>query len=117
MPLLGQLARGAGAAMLRGKFSRRQGRRGALTAKRGNKDFYKGKGGLKPGVHTPKGGYRFRDTKMIDYRVPDLTGFNVSDPRHVGGRSRMRQSRRLGDPRPPARLGLRGTIAPPLPRR
>mmetsp|Transcript_33879 Transcript_33879/g.94403 ORF Transcript_33879/g.94403 Transcript_33879/m.94403 type:complete len:115 (-) Transcript_33879:42-386(-) len=77
MPLLDGLVRGAGATMLRGKFLKRQGRRGVLSPKRGNKDYYKGKGGLKPGVHTKHGGYRYRPEKMIDYRVPDLSGFHL----------------------------------------
>lgn len=37
------------------KFSRRLGRRGVLTAKRGNMNFYKGTGARKEGVHTTKG--------------------------------------------------------------
>ena len=39
----------------RGKFSPRQGRRGATSAKRIN--FYKGKGGRREGRHTSKGKY------------------------------------------------------------
>ena len=37
------------------KFSRRLGRRGVLSAKRGNMNFYKGTGARKEGVHTTKG--------------------------------------------------------------
>lgn len=37
------------------KFTRRLGRRRALTGKRGNHNYYKGFGGRSEGVHTSKG--------------------------------------------------------------
>ena len=48
-----------------------------LTSKRGNKNFYKGKGGRSLGKHTKLGGYRLLDWKLPDYVVPDLTNFEV----------------------------------------
>ena len=45
----------SGAFATRGKFSPRQGRHGAASAKRIN--FYKGKGGRREGRHTSKGKY------------------------------------------------------------
>lgn len=38
-----------------GRISRRVGNRGALSAKRGNKNYYKGTGGRKEGHHTKHG--------------------------------------------------------------
>ena len=39
----------------RGKYVKRAGDHGVLSPKRGNKNYYKGKGGTKHGVHTDKG--------------------------------------------------------------
>ena len=52
MPLLRGIMR---AALRRGKFVKRQGDHGVLSSKRGNKQFYKGNRGHKPGVHTDTG--------------------------------------------------------------
>ncbi|CEO96595.1 39S ribosomal protein L41, mitochondrial [Plasmodiophora brassicae] len=53
--------------------------RGNMIPKRGNNQFYKGKGCLKTGWITRKGVYRSFSNldKMLDYQVPDLTGFNL----------------------------------------
>ena len=40
------------------KFSRRLGRRLTLSSKRGNVNYYKGRGGRSEGVHTTKGAVR-----------------------------------------------------------
>lgn len=57
--------------------SRRVPRKGftQLTSKRGNKNFYKGKGVQPVGHHTNKGGYVILERKMPNYVVPDLAGF------------------------------------------
>ena len=52
----------------RGKFSPRQGRRGAASAKRIN--FYKGKGGRREGRHTSKGKYVLDKSLQLDIVAP-----------------------------------------------
>ena len=52
MPLLRSVAR---AVLRRGKYTKRQGDHGVISAKRGNKQYYKGNRGHKPGVHTNTG--------------------------------------------------------------
>jgi large subunit ribosomal protein L41 len=56
----------------------------ALTSKRGNKNFYKGKGAAPTGHHTTKGGYRILNWKLPDYVVPDLTNFEVRGKHNRG---------------------------------
>ncbi|KAK3744583.1 hypothetical protein QZH41_016101, partial [Actinostola sp. cb2023] len=51
--------------------------RGVLTGKKGNKQFYKGRGVRPPGYHTSKGGYKIVQRKVPEFIVPDLTGFEV----------------------------------------
>jgi hypothetical protein len=53
-----------------------------LSSKRGNKNFYKGRGAHPTGHHTKHGGFRLDSWKLPDYVVPDLTNFEVCD---VGG--------------------------------
>jgi hypothetical protein len=57
-----------------------------LSSKRGNKNFYKGRGAHPTGHHTKHGGFRLDSWKLPDYVVPDLTNFEVCD---VGGQSRV----------------------------
>lgn len=53
------------------KFTRRLGRRGVLSAKRGNANYYKGSGARNEGVHTNKGEYaRHRQLRTRDRRSP-----------------------------------------------
>eukprot|EP00658_Telonema_sp_P-2_P017404 TRINITY_DN1675_c0_g1_i1.p2 TRINITY_DN1675_c0_g1~~TRINITY_DN1675_c0_g1_i1.p2 ORF type:complete len:105 (-),score=22.78 TRINITY_DN1675_c0_g1_i1:295-609(-) len=47
-----------------GKFARNQGKAGPVGPKRGNKNYYKGKGGINVGRHTRKGGYRLDSAKI-----------------------------------------------------
>ncbi len=90
-----------------GRISRRLGNRGSLTSKRGNQDYYKGKGGRKEGHHTKHGwcpralrvfrkvaysvastqrhvrvagqagGYVMVPKKMLEIVAPDLTACEV----------------------------------------
>lgn len=48
-----------------------------LNSKRGNKNFYKGKGVQSTGTHTSKGGYRLLEHKLPNFKVPDLAGFKL----------------------------------------
>ena len=48
-----------------------------LSSKRGNKNFYKGRGAQPTGHHTKHGGFRLDSWKLPDYVVPDLTNFEV----------------------------------------
>ena len=48
-----------------------------MTGKRGNKDFYKGRGAKSTGFHTRKGSYIIQPHKLRDFVVPDLTGFKL----------------------------------------
>ena len=52
----------------------------AITSKRGNKNFYKGRGAPSTGSHTAAGGYTQDPSKIatITFVAPDLTGFKVS---------------------------------------
>ncbi|KAL9965287.1 hypothetical protein ACROYT_G029062 [Oculina patagonica] len=61
--------------ILRGLF--RGATRGVMTGKRGNKNFYKGRGVRNPGFHTRKGGYMIVQKKIPEFIVPDLTGFEL----------------------------------------
>ena len=51
----------------------------AITSKRGNKNFYKGRGAPPTGEHTDRGGYRVDPQRVASYTfiAPDLTGFKV----------------------------------------
>lgn len=85
-----------------GRISRRLGNRGSLTAKRGNKNYYKGTGGRKEGKNdlygecvrclrcpllccaavqrltsAPAGNYILDKVKMLEIVAPDLKGFDV----------------------------------------
>eukprot|EP00794_Sanderia_malayensis_P011166 gene11166-12339_t len=51
--------------------------RGVMTGKRGNKNFYKGRGVRNPGFHTKKGQYIVVKKKVPEFIVPDLTGFQL----------------------------------------
>lgn len=57
--------------VLRGKA-----RRGAMTSKRGNNRFYKGRGASSTGVHTSKG-YYIMKSKIPQIIMPDLEGFKL----------------------------------------
>ena len=48
---------------------------GNFTSKRGNKNFYKGRGGKKYGVAGPKGGFVLRSRP--NFYMPDLTDFQL----------------------------------------
>lgn len=52
-------------------------RYGSINSKKGNRLFYKGKGGLKPGIHT-KFGYKIQDDRRREYVVPDLKDFKLT---------------------------------------
>lgn len=56
--------------MALGKKSPRQHRRGAMSAKRSPKNFYKGTGGRKEGRHTSKGGYVMDYSKTLNIIPP-----------------------------------------------
>jgi len=51
----------------------------AITSKRGNKNFYKGRGAPPAGEHTDRGGYRLDQARLASYTfiAPDLTGFKL----------------------------------------
>lgn len=53
-----------------GRASRRLGNRGGLNSKRGNKGFYKGKGGRKEGKHTKHGAYVVQEHKLMEIVAP-----------------------------------------------
>ena len=69
---------GAARGVLRGKF--RVNHRGAINSKRGNKNFYKGKGAMREGHHTKHGNYVMEPRLMLDIQVPDMTDFQVRPP-------------------------------------
>lgn len=48
---------------------------GNFSSKRGNKNFYKGRGGKKYGVAGPKGGFVLRG--FPSYYMPDLSNFRL----------------------------------------
>jgi len=52
-------------------------RRGTLTSKRGNKDYYKGYGARTEGVHTTKGAYVVLPERLMKIVAPDMSGFQV----------------------------------------
>eukprot|EP00123_Amoebidium_parasiticum_P005662 comp16810_c0_seq1/m.15210 comp16810_c0_seq1/g.15210 ORF comp16810_c0_seq1/g.15210 comp16810_c0_seq1/m.15210 type:complete len:113 (-) comp16810_c0_seq1:597-935(-) len=52
-------------------------RRGPLSPKQGNKNFYKGYGAKSTGWHTRKGGYMVSPLKIPEFIIPDLTGFKL----------------------------------------
>lgn len=59
------------------KLTRRL-RRGTLSSKQGNVDFYKGFGARTEGVHTSKGAFVIRPERLMKIVAPDMTGFQVS---------------------------------------
>ncbi|KAA0150756.1 hypothetical protein FNF27_03059 [Cafeteria roenbergensis] len=60
------------------RLPRRMRWRKPMSPKHGNKDFYKGTGGHKFGVHTTKGGYVMLPHKAVEYVAPNLSGFNLT---------------------------------------
>ena len=54
------------------KLTARGLRRGPLTSKRGNRDFYKGYGGRTEGVHTTKGAFTRLASRTMTIIAPDL---------------------------------------------
>ncbi|KAL1525442.1 hypothetical protein AB1Y20_020300 [Prymnesium parvum] len=54
---------------------------GNFSSKRGNKNFYKGKGGKKYGK--PDKWARFQLRGFPNYYVPDMTGFQVRTPSNL----------------------------------
>ena len=56
-------------------------KRGRLTSKMGNKNYYKGKGGAPMGRHTKKGGYVIDPSRKPVYVVPDLADCEVRGSR------------------------------------
>lgn len=75
--------------------------RARVTGKKGNQQFYKGKGGVKGGRFTKGGGYVIDPAKLKFLEVPDLTGFEltpyvprtVPKPGKVGRQRAMRKAR------------------------
>eukprot|EP00695_Tsukubamonas_globosa_P001876 TRINITY_DN294_c0_g1_i2.p2 TRINITY_DN294_c0_g1~~TRINITY_DN294_c0_g1_i2.p2 ORF type:complete len:75 (+),score=13.50 TRINITY_DN294_c0_g1_i2:130-354(+) len=47
-----------------------------MTSKKGNKNYYKGRGARTLGKYTSKG-FRFEPEKVPEIVVPDLTGFEL----------------------------------------
>lgn len=58
------------------KFMRRL-RRGTITSKRGNQDYYKGYGARTEGVHTSKGAFVVLPERLMTIRAPDMAGCKV----------------------------------------
>ena len=58
------------------KFTRRL-RRGTITSKRGNKDYYKGYGARTEGVHTSRGAFVVLQERLMKITAPDMTGCKV----------------------------------------
>ena len=52
--------------------------RGVMSSKRGNKNYYKGKGTGKLGEWTSKNKFVVQDWRLRQYVVPDLSDFQVS---------------------------------------
>ena len=78
----------------------------ALSTKRSNRRFYKGKGGTSEGRHTNKGGYIIDPDKVLALSVPDLTGCEVRRARQPRRCCRLSQpTMRTGcsPPSPPQR--------------
>ena len=59
------------------KFTRSVRQTRKLSPKKGNRLYYKGKGGNKGGRHTSKGKYIIDPEKLLTLRVPDLTDFKL----------------------------------------
>ncbi|XP_064407460.1 large ribosomal subunit protein mL41-like [Halichondria panicea] len=51
--------------------------RGVMTSKRGNKNFYKGRGAKGTGRHTRKGGFIINRSRIPEIVVPNLEGFKL----------------------------------------
>lgn len=70
----------------------------AITSKRGNKNFYKGRGAPAPGHHTKWGGYHVDAARVatITFAAPDLTGFAVRQKRRHA-HAQTNQKRRGAD--------------------
>lgn len=63
--------------LMRGKFSKNQGQRGPMSAKRGNRRWVKGTGTARQGRHTNKGKYIIEPERLMILDVPDLTDCQV----------------------------------------
>ncbi|RDD44511.1 39S ribosomal protein L41, mitochondrial [Trichoplax sp. H2] len=48
-----------------------------MTSKRGNKNFYKGRGAKSSGTKTKRGGFVVQPHKIPELMVPDLTDFEL----------------------------------------
>lgn len=64
------------------KLTRRL-RRGTLTSKHGNVDYYKGYRARTEGVHTSKGAFVIRPERLMKIMAPDLTGFQLTPYVHT----------------------------------
>ena len=58
------------------KYTKRL-RRGTLTTKRGNAQYYKGFGARSEGTKTNKGAFVLRPERLMRIIAPDMTGFQV----------------------------------------
>jgi hypothetical protein len=69
----------------------------AITSKRGNKNFYKGRGAPAAGEHTRTGGYKVDRARVatITFVAPDLTGFQVRRERERETSMKARERREL----------------------
>jgi len=52
-------------------------KRQPLTVKRGDKNYYKGKGATKQGRHTSKAKFMVDPKKLLELVFPDLNGFKL----------------------------------------
>eukprot|EP00640_Fibrocapsa_japonica_P010063 CAMPEP_0113935662 /NCGR_PEP_ID=MMETSP1339-20121228/2780_1 /TAXON_ID=94617 /ORGANISM="Fibrocapsa japonica" /LENGTH=89 /DNA_ID=CAMNT_0000937893 /DNA_START=24 /DNA_END=293 /DNA_ORIENTATION=+ /assembly_acc=CAM_ASM_000762 len=75
MPLLSQIS--TGALRFSKYISRAARKRLPMISKWGNKNFYKGKGGRKHGRLTSKGAFVVDRKAMINFLVPELSGFKL----------------------------------------
>merc|ERR1712216_82548 len=64
--------------LIRGKFSPRQTKTRPLGSKMGNKNYYKGKGGLNMGKHTKRGGFIVQREKVPMIVAPDWAKIEAS---------------------------------------
>jgi large subunit ribosomal protein L41 len=68
-------------------------RRLRLTTKQVNGGYYKGTGSGSMGSHTKYGTYKIDWNKVRTYVVPDMTGFDVSEPKCILEKSRETNER------------------------